>query len=37
MLEIPVFLRRLAAFLIRGPEAPFVLGDLDDAIECDLA
>ena len=33
----PGVLRRLAAFLIRGPEAAFILADLDDAMERELA
>lgn len=31
------FLGRLAALLIRGPDAPFVLEDLEDGLEHDLA
>ena len=33
----PWVLRRLASFLIRGPEAGFILADLDDAHERDVA
>ncbi len=33
----PGVLRRLAAFLIRGPESAFILSDLDDAMERELA
>jgi predicted permease len=33
----PTLLRRLARLLIRGPEAPYVLGDLDDGFERDVA
>ncbi len=33
----PGVLRRLAAFLIRGPEATFILADMDDALERELA
>jgi predicted permease len=33
----PWLLRRLAGLLIRGPEAPFVLTDLDDAFERELS
>ncbi len=33
----PGVLRRLAALLIRGPEAAFILADLDDAMERELA
>jgi hypothetical protein len=29
-------LRRLAALLIRGPEAPFILADLDELLERDI-
>ncbi len=33
----PRLLRRLAGLLVRGPEAPYVLGDLEEAFERDLA
>ena len=33
----PAILRRLAALLIRGPEAPFIRADMEDAFERDLA
>jgi predicted permease len=36
-MRAPWVLRRLAALLVRGPEAPFVLVDLDDAFERELA
>ncbi len=32
----PRLLRLLAALLVRGPEAPFVLGDLDEGYQRDL-
>jgi len=31
------FLRRLASLLVRGPDAPFVLGDLEETLSRDLA
>ncbi len=33
---VPPPLRRFASFIVRGPDAPFVLGDLDEAYERDL-
>lgn len=33
----PGLLRRLAALLLRGSEAPFILADIDDAFEGDIA